>query len=82
VVLADFLAQPRISAFLLYPRALGPLHLHGAFAQGIDLVFRAAAAGRPLPWLGLTPRMWDVVRERAGAVRGVGGKPFQPALLA
>jgi 4-amino-4-deoxy-L-arabinose transferase-like glycosyltransferase len=23
----------------------------------------------------------DVVRERAGAVRGVGGKPFQPALL-
>ena len=34
-----------------------------------------------LPWLGLTPRMWDVVRERAGAARGVGGKPFQPALL-
>jgi len=34
-----------------------------------------------LPWLGLTPRMWDVVRERAGAVRGAGGKPFQPALL-
>lgn len=35
-----------------------------------------------LPWLGLTPRMWTEVRERAGAVRGAGGKPFQPALLA
>lgn len=34
-----------------------------------------------LPWLGLVPRMWEVVRERAGAVRGMGGKPFQPALL-
>ncbi|WP_423194317.1 glycosyltransferase family 39 protein [Cupriavidus sp. H18C2] len=34
-----------------------------------------------LPWLGLVPRMWDVVRDRAGAARGVGGKPFQPALL-
>jgi len=34
-----------------------------------------------LPWLGLTPRMWTVVRERAGAVRGAGGKPFQPALM-
>lgn len=34
-----------------------------------------------LPWLGLVPRMWDVVRDRAGAVRGAGGKPFQPALL-
>lgn len=38
------------------------------------------AAGM-LPWLGLVPRMWEVVRERAGAVRGMGGKPFQPALL-
>ncbi|WP_454766367.1 glycosyltransferase family 39 protein [Cupriavidus campinensis] len=35
-----------------------------------------------LPWLGLTPRMWATVRERAGAVRGAGGKPFQPALMA
>ena len=35
-----------------------------------------------LPWLGLTPRMWAVVRERAGAVRGAGAKPFQPALMA
>ncbi len=34
-----------------------------------------------LPWLGLTPRMWDVVRDRAGALRGAGGKPFQPALM-
>lgn len=34
-----------------------------------------------LPWLGLVPRMWDVVRDRAGAARGVGGKPFQPALM-
>jgi 4-amino-4-deoxy-L-arabinose transferase-like glycosyltransferase len=34
-----------------------------------------------LPWLGLVPRMWEVVRDRAGAVRGAGGKPFQPALL-
>ncbi|WP_423198705.1 MULTISPECIES: glycosyltransferase family 39 protein [unclassified Cupriavidus] len=35
-----------------------------------------------LPWLGLTPRMWTEVRERAGAVRGAAGKPFQPALMA
>ncbi|ABF11449.1 ArnT family glycosyltransferase [Cupriavidus metallidurans] len=35
-----------------------------------------------LPWLGLTPRMWTAVSERAGAVRGMGAKPFQPALLA
>lgn len=35
-----------------------------------------------LPWLGLTPRMWTAVRERAGAERGAGGKPFQPALMA
>lgn len=35
-----------------------------------------------LPWLGLTPRMWDVVRDRAGTVHGnAGGKPFQPALM-
>ncbi|WP_343655408.1 glycosyltransferase family 39 protein [Cupriavidus sp.] len=34
-----------------------------------------------LPWLGLVPRMWDVVRDRAGAQRGAGGKPFQPALM-
>jgi len=34
-----------------------------------------------LPWLGLVPRMWDVVRDRTGARRGAGGKPFQPALL-
>ena len=34
-----------------------------------------------LPWLGLVPRMWEVVRDRAGAARGVGGKPFQPALM-
>lgn len=35
-----------------------------------------------LPWLGLTPRMWDTVRERAGTVLGASGKPFQPALMA
>ncbi|PLP96547.1 glycosyltransferase family 39 protein [Cupriavidus pauculus] len=34
-----------------------------------------------LPWLGLVPRMWDVVRDRDGAQRGAGGKPFQPALM-
>ncbi|KAI3593036.1 Undecaprenyl phosphate-alpha-4-amino-4-deoxy-L-arabinose arabinosyl transferase [Cupriavidus sp. U2] len=34
-----------------------------------------------LPWLGLVPRMWEVVRDRAGAQRGAGGKPFQPALM-
>lgn len=34
-----------------------------------------------LPWLGLVPRMWSVVRDRAGAQRGAGGKAFQPALM-
>lgn len=39
-----------------------------------------------LPWLGLMPRMWTEIRERAGADltanRGAGGRPFQPALMA
>lgn len=35
-----------------------------------------------LPWLGLAPRMWEVVRDRDGTMRGVAGKSFQPALLA
>ncbi|PWK35191.1 glycosyltransferase family 39 protein [Cupriavidus plantarum] len=39
-----------------------------------------------LPWLGLLPRMWTAIRERAGAKldteRAPGCKPFQPALLA
>jgi len=34
-----------------------------------------------LPWLGLFPRMWQAVRERAG-VTGGQARPFQPALLA
>ncbi|CAG2140675.1 glycosyltransferase family 39 protein [Cupriavidus numazuensis] len=35
-----------------------------------------------LPWLGLFPRMWQAVRERAGVERGNAARPFQPALLA
>ncbi|TPQ31457.1 glycosyltransferase family 39 protein [Cupriavidus pinatubonensis] len=35
-----------------------------------------------LPWLGLFPRMWQAVRERAGVERGTAARPFQPALLA
>ncbi|WP_454726136.1 MULTISPECIES: glycosyltransferase family 39 protein [Cupriavidus] len=34
-----------------------------------------------LPWLGLAPRMWQVVRGGAAAARATGAKPFQPALL-
>jgi len=35
-----------------------------------------------LPWLGLFPRMWQAVRERAGVTAGGQARPFQPALLA
>lgn len=34
-----------------------------------------------LPWLGLAPRMWQVVRGGAAAARATGTRPFQPALL-
>ncbi|KWR75582.1 glycosyltransferase family 39 protein [Cupriavidus sp. IDO] len=35
-----------------------------------------------LPWLGLFPRMWQVVRERAGVDNDNAARPFQPAMLA
>ncbi|MFJ1251940.1 glycosyltransferase family 39 protein [Cupriavidus sp. CuC1] len=34
-----------------------------------------------VPWLGLAPRMWEVVREDGAAARVAAVRPFRPALL-
>jgi len=34
-----------------------------------------------IPWLGLLPRMWNVMRDDMAIARATGTRPFQPALL-
>ncbi|CAG2144897.1 Undecaprenyl phosphate-alpha-4-amino-4-deoxy-L-arabinose arabinosyl transferase [Cupriavidus yeoncheonensis] len=53
--------------------------------KGPLLYFVPLVLGGFLPWLGLVPRMWRAVRERAGVTSGMAAsapRPFQPALLA
>ena len=50
--------------------------------KGPLLYFVPLVIGGFLPWLGLVPRMWRAVRERAGVAAGNAPRPFQPALLA
>ncbi|KDP87190.1 4-amino-4-deoxy-L-arabinose transferase [Cupriavidus sp. SK-3] len=50
--------------------------------QGAIWYFVPLVVAGFLPWLGLFPRMWQVVREDRADARGAEVKPFQPAVLA